>query len=242
MTSLAELCLDLFLAGHAHLAAGEAGDGHGFERRIRDYLEAQALPHGSGFRIFGRRSVSGIYHQIDEQTDCTQALIAGEWKAHTGQIPKNDLLRFKAATDDYWLSPRTRRDKPVLRIFGGTGRITPSMRTYAAQWGIVLITPDRWPIPTLCDPDILWGPAGIDGPGPAALRTLRSLMRPLGQLLRPQPDGSWTTPPIPAAEDLAHRLHLWQDWSERAWQWWDDSAPARFDWLLTTRLSTPAAA
>ena len=95
--------------------------------------------------------------------------------------------------------------------------MTPSMRTYAAGWGIILITPDRWPIPTLCDADILWGPAGIDGPGPLVHRTLQSLMRPLGTLVQPMPDGSWTIPPIPYAENIAHRLHIWQDWSERAW-------------------------
>ena len=29
--------------------------------------------------------------------------VVGEWKAHTGNMPKNELMRFKAATDDYWL-------------------------------------------------------------------------------------------------------------------------------------------
>lgn len=140
MTSLAGLCLDLFLLGHAHLATGHAGDGAGFERRVRRHLDAIGLPNGSGFRIFGRRSLSGIHHQIDEMTACSQVAVVGEWKAFTGQIPKNDLLRFKAATDDYWLSPATRRHQPTVRVFGGTGTVTPAMRVYAAHWGIVLIT------------------------------------------------------------------------------------------------------
>jgi hypothetical protein len=242
MTTLAELSLDLFLAGHAHLAAGRAGDGRGLERRVADYLDHAGMPNSNGFRVFGRRSLSGLYHQLDEQTACSRVLVVGEWKAYTGQIPKNELLRFKAATDDYWLSPHTRRDTPLIRIFGGTGLLTPAMRTYAAHWGIVLITPDRWPIPTLCEPYLLWNRAGLDGPSQLDVRVLRTLGRPLADVLHPMSDGSWRVPPMADDTDLAHRLRLWQRWSDRAWKWWDDAAPSRFDWLLDHRLGPKAAA
>jgi hypothetical protein len=242
MTTLAGLCLDLFLAAHAHLAAGRCGDGRGLERRIADYLDQSGMPNSNGFRVFGRGSLSGIYHQLDEQTTCTRAHVAGEWKAYTGQIPKNDLLRFKAATDDYWLAAGARRDKPLIRVFGGTGRVTQAMRTYAAHWGIVLITPDRWPIPTLYDPYLIWGPTGMDAPSPLDTRVLRTLMQPLGDVLTPMPDGSWRVPAMAEATDLAHRLQLWQTWSDRAWEWWDDAAPSRFDWLLDSRLGPGDAA
>jgi hypothetical protein len=235
MTSLGALCLDLFLLGHAHLPAGQAGDGAGFEHRVRDYLDATGLPNASGFRVFGRRSHSGIYHQLDEQTMCTHAGVVGEWKAHTRQIPKNDLLRFKAATDDYWLAPATRRDQPLVRVFGGTGSVTAAMRVYAAHWGIILITPDRWPIPSLIDPDLLWAPGDLTPPTTRDALALASLARPLHHTLQPQPDGSWRTPAMPPAADLASRFRLWETWSDLAWSWWDDQAPGRFDWLLETR-------
>ncbi|MDZ5661400.1 hypothetical protein SFC79_06440 [Nocardioides sp. S-58] len=241
MTSLGALCLDLFLLGHAHLAAGHAGDGFGFERRVRAHLNATGEPNPAGFRVFGRRSLSGIYHQLDEQTRCAQAAVVGEWKAYTGQIPKNELLRFKAATDDYWLSPSTRRDRPLVRLFGGTGTVTPAMRVYAAQWGIILITPDRWPIPTLIDPDLLWAPGDLPAPAARDVRALATITRPLNDILAPHANGGWQVPAIPTAADLATRFQLWQTWSDRAWAWWDDQVPARFDWLLETRTTLTAA-
>jgi hypothetical protein len=241
VTSLGALCLDLFLLGHAHLAAGHAGDGAGLERRIRAHLDATGESNPHGFRVFGRRSLSGIYHQLDEQTRCSRAAVVGEWKAYTGQIPKNDLLRFKAATDDYWLSPSTRRDRPLMRIFGGTGTVTPAMRVYAAQWGIILITPDRWPIPTLIDPDLLWAPGDLPAPAPRDVRALATITRPLNDILAPAPHSGWQVPPMPTAADLATRFQLWQTWSDRAWAWWDDQVPARFDWLLETRTGQAAA-
>lgn len=241
MTTLSALSLDLFLLGHAHLAAGQTGDGAGFERRIRRHLDAAGLPNASGFRIFGRRSLSGIYHQIDEQTSCKQAGVIGEWKAYTGQIPKNDLLRFKAVTDDYWLAPGTRRDQPLVRVFGGTGSVTPAMRVYAAQWGIILITPDVWPIPALLDPELVWGPGDLTPPTPGNRAALATLIRPVQHIMQQQIDGSWRIPSIPAHADLASRFQLWQTLSDRAWTWWDEQ-PARFDWLMDTRTATMAAA
>ena len=235
MSTLAELCLDLFLLGHAHLAAGAAGDGAGFERRVRTHLNTIGLPDARGFRVLGRHSLSGLYHQLDEQTGCSEALIIGEWKAYTGHIPKNDLLRFKGATDDYWLNPSARSHLPVMRVFGGTGTVTQAMRTYAAQWGIILVTPDRWPIPTLSDPHLMWSPGDLQPPCPIDRRTMANLTRPLGAVLAPQPGGSWRIPPIALPADTASRLRVWEHWSERAWAWWDDASHARFDALLDAR-------
>lgn len=230
------------MLGHAHLAEGQAGDGAGFEKRVGSHLEALALPNARGFRIFGRRSLSGIYHQLDTQTTCDEALIVGEWKAYSGRIPKNDLLRFKAVTDDYWLAGMTRTGLPVVRIFGGTGQVTEAMRVFAAQWGIVLITPDRWPVPALCHPDLLWSPGDLDPPSAADLRTMVSLIRPLNAVLAPQADGSWRVPPMASAGDVAPRFRVWENWSERAWAWWDDASHGRFDALLERRTSEVAAA
>jgi hypothetical protein len=242
VTSLAGLCLDLFLLGHAHLADGEVGDGLGFERRVRGHLDQRGLPTAAGFRVFGRRSLSGLYHQLDEQTSCPQALIVGEWKSYTGRIPKNDLLRFKAATDDYWLAAAANTHLPVMRLFGGTGTASVAMRTYAAHWGIVLITPDRWPIPTLSDPLLLWSSTEVDPPSPSDQRTLASLVRPLSTVLQPCIDGSWRTPPMAPASDIAARCRLWESWSAQAWACWDDAAPGRFSSLLERRVGLGAAA
>ncbi len=235
MTSLSSLCLDLFLLGHAHLAAGRAGRGFEFERRVRGHLGALGLPDAREFRVLDRRSLSGMYHQLDEQTDCGQALVIGEWKAWIGQIPKNELLRFKAATDDYWLATRTRLDVPVVRVFGGTGHVTKSMRTYAAQWGIVLITPDRWPVPTLCDPDLVWSAGDLESPPEVDAGAMATLVRPMGQILRPLADGGWRLSAMASDADLVSRIALWHHWSERAWRWWDDECAGRFEALMEER-------
>lgn len=243
MNSLGELCMDLFLLGHAHLADGQVGDGFGFERRVRAHLDRRGHPTAAGFRIFGRRGLSGLYHQLDEQTACDQALVVGEWKTYAGPIPKNELLRFKAATDDYWFTATANVTLPVVRVFGGTGTATPALCTYAAHHGIVLITPDRWPIPTLCDPHLLWEPGGLEPPPTADQRALASLARPLQNVLRPSPMGGWYVPPASPATDLSARNRLWTTWSDRAWAWWDDALPARFNAIMHDRLGVygPAA-
>lgn len=236
MRTLAELCLDLFLLGHAHLAAGQAGEGAAFERRVRAHLGNLGQPDGRGFRVLGRRSLSGLYHQLDEQTRCADALVVGEWKAHSGRIPKNDLLRFKAATDDYWLAGRGRFPAPVVRVFGGTGTVSDSMRAYAAHAGIVLITPERWPVPVLVDPDLLWSPGDLELPWSVDRRTLMSLIRPMDRVLAAQPDGSWRVPPLASERDVAARIGVWGHWSECAWDWWDGSSRGHFDMLMESRL------
>lgn len=241
MTTLSQLSLDLFLLAHAHLAAGQAGDGFAFERRVRTHLQSASMPHGLDFRVLGRHTLSGLYHQIDEQTMCDQALVVGEWKAHTGNMPKNELLRFKAATDDYWLGGGADTSLPVVRVFGGTGSATEKLQRYAACWGIVLITPQYWPVPALCDPSLLWGPGDLTAPTGAELQALAALVRPMGSLLKPQPDGSWTVPALPMTAQITGSLELWRKWSDRAWHWWDTARPARFDSLLNARVGVAAA-
>ena len=238
MSSLAELCLDLFLLGHAHLGAGQVGEGGAFERRVRAHLADAGLPNALGFRVFGRRSVSRLYHQLDEQTRCSDALVVGEWKTYAGRIPKNELLRFKAATDDYWLAGGRGFSAPVVRIFGGTGTVTDAMRVYAARAGIVLITPEAWPVPALADPDLLWCFADVEAPSRVDRRTLLSLVRPLDAVLSPQRDGSWRVPPLACSTDIEARLRLWRHWSEQAWGCWD-GGHGRFDTLMEARLRSP---
>lgn len=240
--SLASLVLDLFLLGHSHVAEGEAGKGLEFERRVRAHMTRVGLLNASGFTVFGRKSISGLYHQLDEQTACTNALVVGEWKAYRGKIPKNELLRFKSVTDDYWLGANGRINTSIMRVFGGTGRVSEAMTVFAAQWGIVLVTPDTWPIPALCDPDLLWSPGDLIGPTPAELRTLSSLAKPLNSIIARQHDGSWRMPPVLSGDDLIPRIRLWQAWSDRAWDWWHGQSGARFENLVEQRLFSPGLA
>lgn len=232
---MAGLSLDLFLLGHAQMAAGQVGCGSSFERRVREHLGVLGLPDARSSAFLTGPSHSGLSHQLDEQTVCRDARIVGEWKTHRGRIPKNDLVRFKAVTDDYWMSRGDNSSRRTVRIFGGTGSVTESMRIFAAQWGIVLINPDAWPIPALCDQDLLWS-ADVPGPSPTDCRVLTSLIRPMEHVLARQRDGSWRTPPFARPADIAARLRVWKYWSERAWYWWDECGRCRFESLLEERV------
>jgi hypothetical protein len=225
---------DLFCVANAHLAAGGAGDGRGFERRVERHLAAvgvRLVEVFSGVRSVGSQSLSGLYHQIDATGRTREAIVIGEWKAYRGSIPKNDLLRFKAATDDYWLRQHPYATAPVMRVFGGIGYISPALRRYAAHSGICLVTTDRWPAPLLASTTTAWPDVGPDR---LAQRHLGWLTRPLNTVCAPQPDGSWTIPrPIPDSS-VEYLLTLQDQWSDKMWRRFD-ARPGRFEqWLDST--------
>ena len=213
MLTFTGLVRDLFSLANDHLATGRAGDGRGFERRVeRRFAELGIRPAQafSGVRLLGSHSLSGLYHQIDATGRTREAVVIGEWKAYQGAIPKNEVLRFKAVTDDYWLRQHSYATKPVFRIFGGTGSVSPALRRYAAQWGICLITPDRWPAPVLAAETTIWPETAPDR---VTRRYLAWLSRPIGSVLAPQPDGGWLIPKLPTSAMIDHFLAIHDGWS-----------------------------
>lgn len=234
MTSFTAFLRDLFCLANAHLAAGEAGDGRAFERRIERHLAVSGVRPVevfSGVRSLGSQSLSGLYHQIDATGTTREALVIGEWKAYRGAIPKNDLLRFKAVTDDYWLRQHPFATAPVMRVFGGTGYVSPALRRYAAQWGICLITTDCWPAPLLASETTAWPDAG---PNRLERRYLAWLSRPLASVCAPQPDGSWSIPrPAPDAT-IDHFLALHDRWSGELWKRFDARPGSFEEWVDAT--------
>lgn len=234
MLSFTTLVRDLFCLANAHVAAGQAGNGRAFERRIERHFAAagvRPVEVFSGVRSLGSQSLSGLYHQIDATGRTRQATIIGEWKAYRGAIPKNELLRFKAVTDDYWLRQHPYATSPVIRVFGGTGSVSPALRRYAAQWGICLITTDRWPAPLLGS-STTWWPDGE--PTKLDRRSLAWLSRPLGSVCVPQPDGSWSIPrPAPDA-NIDHVLDLHDYWSAKLWRRFSSRPNSFNEWLCDT--------
>jgi hypothetical protein len=231
---------DLFCLANVHLAAGEAGNGRAFERRVERYLAAtgvRPVEVFSGVRSLGSQSLSGLYHQIDATGATRQAAVIGEWKAYRGAIPKNDLMRFKAATDDYWLRQHPYAVAPVMRVFGGTGYASGALRRYAAHWGICLVTTDWWPAPLLSSDTTAWPTAGPDR---LTRRYLAWLTRPLGTVCSPQPDGSWAIPkPAPEAA-IDYFLGLHQHWSDELWRRFD-AHPGGFERWVTDTIPWAAA-
>jgi hypothetical protein len=218
MISFTSFVRDLFCLANIQLAAGEAGDGHAFEARIARHLAAvgiRPVEVFSGVKSMGSQSLSGLYHQIDASGAIHEAIVIGEWKTYRGSIPKNELLRFKAATDDYWLRQYPYAAAPVMRVFGGTGHVSTELRRYAAHWGICLITADRWPVPILASESTMWH---HQGPDRLARRYLAWLSRPLNTVCAPHPDGSWSIPRLPAEPAIDHFLRLHDHWSGELWR------------------------
>jgi hypothetical protein len=229
---LDRLSRDLFLL--AQLVDDRDGErGQRWERRVAAHVTALGMPieaQPGGCSFLGRASLSGLRHQVDAVVGCQDAIVIGEWKAYRGAIPKNELLRFKATSDDYYLALAAHTPtRPIVRIFGGTGHLSSELRCYAALYGIVLIDAERWPAPTLASSRLAWqGPAE---PSLIDRRQLGWLCRPLQRTLSRQRDGSYRLPPPPTKARVDVALDAHDRWSEELWRQ-VDATPGRFERLV----------
>ncbi len=242
MLTFAALCRDLFLLAQDPLPETGAIRGTAWENRVADHLALHGLPveaMPAGCKIFGHASMSGLTHQIDGTIACPDALIIGEWKAHRVAIPKNEILRFKAATDDYYTAMAGDVPvRPVMRVFGGAGRASRELRGYAAIHGITVIDPEHWPAPLLATDRLRWPRWQLPVPPPEDRRTLAWLSRPLQQVLQPLSGGAFVIPPAQRASGIAAALDLHDHWSGRLW----DAADAEDGWFDGLRARTGTAA
>ena len=107
MTSFSSFCRDLFLISHLPVGGSGSARGEWWEQRVAQLVTTRSLPVESvpgGYCIFGHAASSGLAHQVDAALACSDALVIGEWKARRRPILKNEVLRFKAVTDDYFLA------------------------------------------------------------------------------------------------------------------------------------------
>ena len=226
------LCRDLFLL--AQTALEDRPDcGLRWERRIAAHISELGMPAATqpgGCSFLGRASLSGLRHQLDAVLGCQDAIVIGEWKAYRGAVPKNELLRFKAVSDDYYLAlGGAIPGRPIVRVFGGAGQMSSELRQYAALHGIVVIDSERWPSPTLASSRLCWP----DEPGPSGLdrRQLGWLCRPMQRVLARQADGSYRMPAPPSAARIAATLAAHDTWSSELWRQ-IDASPGRFENLM----------
>jgi hypothetical protein len=226
----AELCHDLFVLAQVPEEVRGSEQGWRWENRIADYLGRKGYPVEplpGGVRVYGVVPTSGLRHQTDAVVDCADAHVIGEWKAYSGAVPKNEVLRFKAATDDLYESIIELRPRiDVLRLFGVCGDASNELRWYAARHGICLVERTRWPAPVLADVTLPWG--DLVGPGSIDRSRLRWLSRPLQKVYPRMPDGSLRLPrrlPDSAVEAL---LGIHDRWSDRLWDL-VESRPSMFE-------------
>src|SRR5205807_9033614 len=96
--SYSSLCRDLFLLAQEPDVGVGPERGPRWETRIAAQLALQGYPVESargGIRAFGVLPASGLRHQTDAAIHCADAHVIGEWKSYRGQVPKNEVLRFK---------------------------------------------------------------------------------------------------------------------------------------------------
>ena len=235
MISLSDLCRDVFLLAHIDLDESGPSRGRLWERRVADYLagrgaHCEVLP--GGYRLFGHAPLSRMRHQIDGAIGCADAIVIAEWKAHKGNLPKNELVRFKAATDDYFMAVGNQTPiRPVIRVFGGTGKASHAIRSYAYRHGIALIELDRWPVPTLLSGNAVRQDRSITDAKVADRRHLGWAVRPLQRVLVAQDDGSFVIPRPPRNAQIAALDSLHRRWSDRLWQE-VDCDPGRFELMV----------
>ncbi len=215
MMDFADLILELFLAAQTTVP----GDGLAWEHGTLDRVQraggtVESFPGGS--RLYGFAAASGLAHQLDGVVGVHGADVILELKAHSSAMPKNELLRYKAATDDFCLGlghdlPR----RPIYRIFGGPGSVSRGMQRYAAASGIAIVEGDRWPATLLASDRVAW-PVELGGPSGSERRLLASLVRPMQDVLKPVPGGYFTAAGRPEAS-VDGILDLQTEWSARLW-------------------------
>lgn len=198
--------------------------GFRWERRVACALAERGFSANAvagGVEIHGVLPASGLRHQIDATIGCRDAEVIGEWKAYRGPVPKNEVLRFKAVTDDLYdaLSARPPR-RPIYRLFGVAGDASDPLRHYAARHGITLVERSRWPAPVLADEHLPW-PAGI-GPSDIDRRRLAWLSRPLQSVYPRLPDGSLVLPKRLPGSAVEALLDIQDLWSDRLWELLDE--------------------
>lgn len=223
MATFTELCFDLFvLAQQGTDDAVGAARGRIWEEAVAERLGERGIPVESvpgGYRVLGFMSLSGLLHQVDSTLACSDAIILAEWKAYRGALPKNDLLRFKAATDDYYMAfGAAGLSKPVFRLFGGIGEASYELRRYAALHGIAIIERDRWPLPILASNECVWPGNAAAGPSVHEQNALAWGVRPLQRVICVQPSGGFFLPQPQSAARVDSLLRLHEHWSDELWE------------------------
>ena len=235
MITLPDLCQDVFLLAQLGIDGSGPVRGRRWEQRVSDRLAMRGVPsepQPGGCSILGHVSLSTLKHQIDGTFDCADAIVIAEWKAFAGKLPKNELLRFKAATDDYFMAfGNEAPSRPVVRIFGGIGEASDSVRAYAYHHGIALIERGRWPVPVLVSDKVFSQHPDSTCPGATDRKHLAWTVRPMQHLLVGQANGTFVLPKPPEKARIEALLSLHDRWSDALWEEWD-FAPGHFEDIL----------
>ena len=235
MITLSSLCRDLFLLAHTDIEGHGPRRGQKWEQIVADHLARRNVPVETlpgGCTVFGHVSLSTLKHQIDGTIGCADAIVVAEWKAFKDNLPKNELLRFKAVSDDYFMALGSNTpSRPIVRIFGGTGYASDEVRAYAYLHGIALIERGRWPAPALVSNNIIRQIPSQIGPNATDLSHLAWTFRPVQKVLVAQKDGSFLFPKPPKSSMINSLSAMHEYWSDMLWEE-IDSEPGNFELMV----------
>lgn len=127
--------------------------GRNFEQLFYTLCERRgvSLSEKAGAKsVAGRRSASGFRHEVDGATKTLNCVTHWELKYLTTKLEKNELLIFNGKGLDFlWGTNPSFVKIPRLRFLLSGTNIKDESRYFAVQWGIMVIEPDRLPLPVL---------------------------------------------------------------------------------------------
>jgi hypothetical protein len=127
--------------------------GRDFEKlfyRVCDQRGLSLTERAGSRSLAGQRSASGFGHEVDGATRALECITHWELKHLTTELAKNELLVFNGKGMDFLYGSNPLYARVPLRRFLLSGSdVGGESRLYAVQWGIILIEPDRLPLPLL---------------------------------------------------------------------------------------------
>ena len=214
---LVEVAWALFQATRDPAAQAAVSDGDRWERYVASTLRSAGARVGQlpgTCMPFGLRSMSGLPHQVDLAASVPDSVFLLEMKAHRRIVPKNDLLRFAAVSEDCFLGLGPYApSQPLYRMLVSIAPTSPPARLYAGVRGVGIIDGSMWPAATLASPRLSW-PVGTVPPGARERAALAQLVRPMQDDFSLRANGAGVR--YAAAAPIAWAIQLQEEWSARA--------------------------
>jgi hypothetical protein len=149
---LYQLALDMFAIVHCWEPFPISGPQRGrmFEGVLYAYCRRRSIPlsETAGSRTLRRQSsASGLHHESDAVIAMPDLTVHLELKHLSQEVTKGDLVIFNQKGLDFLAGPNANlRRPPLYRILLSGSLLTPEARTFALQWGILVIEPERMPL------------------------------------------------------------------------------------------------
>lgn len=170
--------------------------GRNFERLFYNICKRRGvhLSEKAGSQtLAGQKSASGLRHEVDAATKDLSYITHWELKHLTVSVPKNELLIFNGKGLDFLQGTRSYLAKiPILRFLLSGTNLRDECRHFAALWGIMVIEPNRLPLPLIYEAVARGASASLNEIDCAAVKDrVKWACRPLQVVIRELADWSF---------------------------------------------------